>query len=130
MFVDKILFINRAPFEYIELSFKEKGINVLSAVNGKGKTTILSYITDAFYEMARPHYANSFKGVETKYYRISSGLDVIDQNKPSVVFIRFKNDRDIIDYIDCRGTLSSDQYREYIPQDSKISLDDITLLSG
>lgn len=125
MFVDKILFINRVPFEYIELSFKEKGINVLSAVNGKGKTTILSYITDAFYEMARPHYANSFKGVETKYYRISSGLDVIDQNKPSVVFIRFKNDRDIIDYIDCRGTLSSDQYREYIPQDSKISLDDI-----
>lgn len=125
MFVDKILFINRVPFEHIELNFKKKGINVLSAVNGKGKTTILSYITDAFYEMARPHYANSFKGVETKYYRISSGLDVIDQNKPSVVFIRFKNDRDIIDYIDCRGTLSSDQYREYIPQDSQISLDDI-----
>lgn len=125
MFVDKILFINRVPFEHIELSFKENGINVLSAVNGKGKTTILSYITDAFYEMARPHYANSFKGVETKYYRISSGLDVIDQNKPSVVFIRFNNDGDIVDYIDYRGTISLEQYREYIPQDCKISLDEI-----
>ena len=90
MFVDKILFINRVPFEYIELSFKEKGINVLSAVNGKGKTTLLSYITDAFYEMARPYYTNSFEGIETKYYRISSGLDVLEGNKPSVVFIRFK----------------------------------------
>lgn len=45
--VDKCLFINRAPFkENLEISFKE-GVNVLCGINGRGKTTILSYIVDA-----------------------------------------------------------------------------------
>lgn len=36
-YIDKAIFINRAPFEHIELDFKEKGINVLTAINGKRK---------------------------------------------------------------------------------------------
>lgn len=125
MFVEKIIFVNRVPFEHIEINFKENGINVLSAVNGKGKTTILSYITDAFYEMARPYYTNSFEGIENKYYRISSSLDVLEKGKPSVVFIRFKKDNNIVDYVDCRGTISLDQYIRYFPRDSKVSLENI-----
>ena len=47
--VDKCLFINRSPFkDNLEISFKE-GVNVLCGINGRGKTTILSYIVDAFY---------------------------------------------------------------------------------
>ena len=53
--IEKALFVNRAPFDNIEINFKEKGINVLSAINGKGKTTILSHIIDAFYELSRLH---------------------------------------------------------------------------
>lgn len=55
-YIEKAIFINRAPFEHLELNFNKNSINVLSAINGKGKTTILSHIADAFYEMAR----NSF----------------------------------------------------------------------
>ena len=44
----KAIFVNRAPFEHIEFDFKEGGINVLSAINGKGKTTLLSHVVDAF----------------------------------------------------------------------------------
>ena len=50
-YLEKAIFINRAPFEHLELDFNEKGINVLTAINGKGKTTILSHIVDAFYEL-------------------------------------------------------------------------------
>ena len=40
LYLEKAIFVNRAPFENIELNFKEKGINVLAAINGRGKTTI------------------------------------------------------------------------------------------
>lgn len=64
--IEKALFVNRAPFDNIEINFKEKGINVLSAINGKGKTTILSHIIDAFYELSRPYYSNEYAGKSTK----------------------------------------------------------------
>ena len=68
-YLEKAIFVNRAPFEHLELNFKEKGINVLTAVNGKGKTTIISYIVDAFYELAKKHYHNEFENNKNKYYQ-------------------------------------------------------------
>ena len=43
MILEKAIFVNRAPFERLELDFKEKGVNVLTAINGKEKTTIKKY---------------------------------------------------------------------------------------
>ena len=60
-YIEKAIFVNRAPFNHLELDFKERGINVLAAINGRGKTTILSHITDAFYELAKA------AGLEVKY---------------------------------------------------------------
>ena len=48
LFVERIIIKNRAPFESVDLTFKDQSISVLTAFNGKGKTTILSYIVDAF----------------------------------------------------------------------------------
>ena len=75
-YIEKAIFVNRAPFEHLELDFKERGINVLAAVNGRGKTTILSHIIDAIYELAKKVFHNEFEGRENKYYRYSSPLDV------------------------------------------------------
>lgn len=36
-YLTKAIFINRAPFDHLELDFKEKGINVLSAIKVKEK---------------------------------------------------------------------------------------------
>lgn len=45
--VEKCLFVNRAPFEdNLEITFKD-GVNVLCGINGRGKTTIITYIVDA-----------------------------------------------------------------------------------
>lgn len=38
-----MIFHNRAPFEHLELSFKNKDIILLNAVNGGGKTTVLAF---------------------------------------------------------------------------------------
>lgn len=123
-YLEKAIFINRAPFEHLELNFKEKGVNVLSAVNGRGKTTILSHIVDAFYELARPIFPNQFKGIENLYYRYSSPLDIIEDSKTSVVFFRFKNDSQVWDYIDIRNKIEKDEY-EKICSDNKVAYDDV-----
>ena len=43
MYLIKAIFVNRAPFDNLELDFRNQSISVLSAINGRGKTTILSY---------------------------------------------------------------------------------------
>lgn len=111
MQIQKIKFINRAPFEHLELDFVLNGINVLSAVNGKGKTTIISHIADAFHEFARQAYPSSYEGKENKFYRVSSSLFSLDRTKYSLVYIRFIDNGQPIDYIDCRGNLTEAEFR-------------------
>lgn len=116
----KAIFINRAPFVHMVLDFKEKGINVLSAINGNGKTTILSHITDAFYELARKVFHNEFEGRENKYYRVSSSLYNINLATPSFVYLRFECNEEYIDYVDIRNKCTEEQYNSVITIDSKI----------
>lgn len=116
----KAIFINRAPFEHLVLDFKEKGINVLSAINGNGKTTILSHITDAFYELARDAFHNEFEGRENKYYRISSSLYNLNLTSPSYVYLRFEYNGESVDYVDIRNKCTEEQYNSAITIDSKI----------
>ncbi len=119
-YLSKAVFINRAPFEKLELVFKEKGISVLTAVNGKGKTTILSYIVDAFYELAKLHYTNEFEGKSKKYYRVSTSLYNIVTDKPSFVYLRFLMDGEQVDYLDIRNSCSQAEYESVINIENKI----------
>lgn len=123
-YLEKAIFLNRAPFEHLELDFMGNGINVLSAINGKGKTTILSHIVDAFYELARRGFSNEFKGIETSYYRYSSPLNDLKKGEMSAVFFRFKKDTQTWDYIDVRNHCSKEQYDSII-QGNKIAFNDI-----
>lgn len=100
LYLKTAIFVNRAPFENLKLDLLENGINVLSAINGKGKTAILSHITDAFYELAKKTFHNEFEGKENKYYRISSPLYNIDFSSPSFVYLRFKLDVLIISILE------------------------------
>lgn len=123
--LEKAIFVNRAPFEHLELDFKDKGVNVLTAINGRGKTTILSHITDAFYELAKKVFHNEFEGKENKYYRISSSLYNINSYETSFVYLRFKHNEKIIDYIDIRNKCTREQYDSTFILDSKIPFDKI-----
>lgn len=118
--LDKAIFINRAPFEHLELDFKKNGINVLTAINGKGKTTILSHIVDAFYELARPNFENEFEGRSNKYYRISSPVFNIIPSNPSFVYFIFNNNGERWDYLDIRNVCSENDYEANINIDNKI----------
>ena len=123
IYLEKAIFVNRAPFERMEVDFAEKSINVLTAINGKGKTTILSHIVDAFYELAKQHYTNEFEGKEGKYYRVSSSLYNLDPTKPSFVYLRFNNNGEKADYIDVRNKFSCPEYDNAITIENKIPFD-------
>lgn len=68
IYIERIFFYNRAPFDKLDLKLQENGITILSAINGRGKTTILSYIADAFFELARSAFSNEFRGKDDLYF--------------------------------------------------------------
>ena len=120
IYLEKVIVANRAPLGQMELDFSQKSINVLMGVNGKGKTTILSYIVDAFHELAKKHYKNEFEGKESKYYRISSSMYNIDGSKPSFVYLRFNNNGEKADYIEIRNSFTQLEYDNAIKIENKI----------
>lgn len=119
-FLQKAVFKNRAPFQNLIMNFSENDVSLISSENGKGKTTILSHIADAFFEMAKPFYTNEFEGKENKFYRVSSLIFNLDQGQPSFVYFRFKASDQVIDYVDIRNQCSESQYNEAIPLENKI----------
>lgn len=120
IFLEKAIFYNRAPFENLSLDFKENEIAVLSAVNGRGKTTILSHIVDAFYEMAIPHFKSEFEDKSNNYYRVSSGIFNLTEGSFSIVYFRFKTSEGNIDYVDIRNNCTVENYNKVISLDNKI----------
>lgn len=122
MYIERVIISNRAPVENLDLSLEDKTINILTAINGRGKTTILSYIMDAWVEFTRGVYNNSYKGRETSYYRVSSVLYTLDNSQPSLVYIRFVDNETNLDYLDIRGNITSEQYNSIVSMDSKIDI--------
>lgn len=121
MRLEKAIFVNRAPFERLELDFDDSNIFLLSGINGRGKTTILSHIVDSFYELAKEGYSNEFEDAPNKYYRISSNLYTLDSRKPSIVYFRFRMKNGIKnDYIDIRGNCKEDEYLALLPIENTI----------
>ncbi|GBO52091.1 hypothetical protein APA_4396 [Pseudanabaena sp. lw0831] len=120
IYLEKAIFVNRAPFDKLELDFNQNEIAVITAVNGRGKTTLISHIVDTFYEMAKPYFPEEFKGKENKYYRISKPIFNVNQTEPSFVYLRFKFLEENIDYIDIRNNFTEQQYNEAITIENKI----------
>lgn len=125
IYIEKIILINRAPFDKLNIDFSENEIAVLTAINGSGKTTVLSHIVDAWHEMAKPHFPNEFEERSNKFYRVSSSIYNLVQNQPSFVYIRFKTSEGNFDYVDIRNKCTEEDYNEAIKIEGKIPFNEI-----
>lgn len=121
MKIKEIQLYNRAPFDDLVLHFDSSNVSAISGINGAGKTTIISYVVDAFYEFAKIGFPSEFKDISNKFYRISSDFTTLDKQKPSFVYIRFENNGDVIDYIDIRNLISDEDYIHAVRIDKPIS---------
>ena len=120
--LSQIIIINRAPFPTLRISLNESEIAVLTAVNGRGKTTILSHIVDAFYEMTKQHFSDVAEHANA-YYRVSSNLDNLDGMRLSLVYLRFTAEDQTIDYVDLRGPCTKEEYEAGVGLENPISFD-------
>jgi energy-coupling factor transporter ATP-binding protein EcfA2 len=134
LYLSYAAFYNRAPFEKLEMHFEENEIAVLTAVNGRGKTTVLSHIVDAFHEMARPFFQGEYEGKENKFYRVSSQTENLNSNKFSLAYLRFRlKSGEKIDYVNARGELTEEEYNNLGLPDDKIQFNELKVsldLSG
>jgi K+/H+ antiporter YhaU regulatory subunit KhtT len=104
-YLEKIIIYNNAPFENLQLDFSPSGINVLTGLNGRGKTTILSFVVDALIELSKKAFSNEYADKPNAYYRVSSSIFSLNKEKPSLVYVRFKNDNQNIDYVNMAESL-------------------------
>lgn len=120
--LQKVIFYNRAPFPaHLNLDFEDSNLAVLSGINGRGKTTVLSYIVDAFYEMARKEFDSEFEDKSNKFYKLSPSWTRIDMTQPAIIYLRFTVDSsNIVDYLHVQGECSQKQYDKAIFLDNKI----------
>ena len=132
MRLTEIQIYNQAPFDNLHLKFDESNVLVLSGINGVGKTTILSYIADSFYELAKKGFTYEFEGISNKYYRVSAPITVLDQNKLSFVYLRYTESGKTIDYIEIRNIKAGDeaQYSEAVQITTPIAFTTITQKVG
>jgi predicted ATP-binding protein involved in virulence len=131
IYLSKIIIYNRAPFaDRVEFNFEENEVATFGGINGKGKTTIMSYIVDAFVEMARKSFFNEYEKKINKFYRVSSSTYTINYKEPSLVYIRFVYGEKIIDYVDVRNDtkriLTAERYTEILKLQDCININSLS----
>lgn len=126
-YLETAIFNNIAPFNRLNLQFNSGEIAVLTSINGRGKTTILSYIADAFHEI-RANYTRSISpNKDTSFYRLSSIIDNLNPQASSIVYLRFHVEGStFLDYVNIRGQWSEKEYEEAILLKNKIPLSSLS----
>lgn len=125
MYLTKINLKNVAPFGDLNINLKENQVLIFSSINGRGKTTLFSYIADAFFEMARVcGFIDLFED-KTKYYRVTSPSTVLYGKKYSIVYLGFQHEEHSIEYIEIIGDAREDDLKEILNGSSVNHIQDI-----
>lgn len=120
MYLRNIHIRNIGPIEKLDLELELKeDLNpkpvILIGKNGSGKTYTLSYIVDAFYELAKKQYNDVVKSssMDSPYFRIISGRDINTNTEggSAATYLRFFDDKkgQEIHYCEKIGNIDSAQ---------------------
>jgi predicted ATPase len=114
--------LNSGAIEKLELTFEPNADGsqqpiVLVGANGSGKTTVLSVVTDAIYELAAAHYEDvalpTPKGGH-QYFRVLSGRNILRGSGYEIAALRFRQDDKEILYRSKTGRVQSDALNGFL----------------
>lgn len=117
MYIKNICIENMGAIKSFELSENELFVGenpkpiIIVGKNGDGKTTLLSCIVDALYQLqskAQFQDVPTYGGVLTHYYRISGGITQRYNTKYAISAIEFKNQDKNFLCTDCIGEIPQD----------------------
>lgn len=126
MYLQKAIFKNIAPFGDLEFTFDKNQVITFSGTNGRGKTTILSYIADTFFEIAKKAGFQDLLENNTKYYRVISPHTMSSGATYSLVYLRFINEERPIDYIEIIGQLEKETYTQILTLNNPITFENFS----
>ncbi len=118
MYLRKAIYENVGPLEtvYFDFPFDINGLPkpvVLVGENGSGKSTVLSNIVDALYEMAGQKFLNarlkSDHGVVAQYYKEISRHEIHENASYMVSYLLFKGDNEY-NYFFKSGNIKSEVF--------------------
>lgn len=116
MYIDRIICENTGPIKNIELSLRKENENpapcVIVGENGSGKSILLSYIADSFFELAELGYNNATKRISSghEYFKIVSGNHISVGSTYGVSYIEYSDHNDIITYCCKSGSCECEEF--------------------
>lgn len=121
MYLKKALYKNVGPLDKLQIDFTfdlqgNPKPTVFVGENGSGKSTVLSNIVDAFYEMAGTAFVDACQFVDIgsqQYYKTISHDQIRFGNKYMLTFLSFEDEKQI-DYICKSGAVSTEEVKRYI----------------
>ena len=127
MYIKKLIYENVGPIEHVNItpSFTPEGNPkpiLLVGENGTGKSTILSNIVDAFYEIAGKAYSDAWKadGQGHQYYKVIRAEDIHIDADFMVSCVQFQDENSEFTYLCKCGEISKELVQQSV---GNISLD-------
>ena len=122
MYLEQMFISKSGPISQLhtEFGFREgKPLpTVFLGTNGRGKTSLLSIITDAIFEAAAQHFDDVLptKGMGRSWFRVVGGKITQSGAAGSYSILRFKHNGTDIFFSDKAGNVAPDTVREAIPE--------------
>ena len=118
MYLHKAVYENVGPLKkaYFEFPFFENGNPkpvIIVGENGSGKSTVLSNIVDALFEMAGQKFTNAQQkddiGINTQYYKAITGVEIHTDSSYMLAYLLFMGEKEYI-YTFKSGIIPSDAF--------------------
>jgi hypothetical protein len=121
MYLNDFFAVNSGPISQLHIPFQATSDSplptVLLGTNGRGKTSILSIITDSLYELSAQHYTDilPMNGAGRSWFRVVGSKTVKAGTEGGYSVLRFHDDGAEVFYTEKGGTFSPDQARNNLP---------------
>ena len=121
MYLNDFFAVNSGPISQLHIPFEANSDSplptVLLGTNGRGKTSILSLITDSLYELAAQHYTDilPMKGAGRSWFRVVGNKTIKAGTGGGYSILRFHDDGTEVFYTEKGGTFPSDQALNNVP---------------